>query len=296
MSFLLFWPANHLNSVLPLISLDCVSSLSVSSLNVSSLCVRRCGLLKMLLLSGMKVQRDSSYRLLPRTGPPWIRLGCTGPPWFSWDGIQKRYEEACWSTCAGLQLSSRTSYRRAEKPKMVSTSSSSTICGLWPRIRGWSMVFTEVGLSFIFAGGGVGTRRGTRGCLAQAGLRGVGGPHWSFQSPGSEKRAKGADSPHTANPVWFINSRKSFSIGSIPISNYMFLNRIINFRCELWTGSCGGQARKAPTLPPPPPPIQLLQWYNSSLFLCGSCQLRKCSISTTLYPPPSQCTQSWIVS
>ncbi len=49
---------------------------------------------------------------------------------------------------------------------------------------------------------------------------------------------------YTANPVWFINSRKSFSIGSIPISNYMFLNRIINFRCELWTGSCGGQARK----------------------------------------------------
>ncbi len=103
-SFLLFWPSNHLNSVLPLISLDCVSSLSVSFL-----CVRRCGLLQMLLLSGKEVHWDSLYRLLPRTGPPWMRLGCTGPPWFSWDGIQKRYEEARWSTCAGLQLSSLTS-------------------------------------------------------------------------------------------------------------------------------------------------------------------------------------------
>jgi hypothetical protein len=94
---------------------------------------------------------------------PWMRLGCTGPPWFSWDGIQKRYEEARWSTCAGLQLSSLTSYRRAEKPKMVSTSSSSPICGLRPRIRGRSMVFTEAGLSFMFAGGGVGTLRGRGG-------------------------------------------------------------------------------------------------------------------------------------
>jgi hypothetical protein len=44
---------------------------------------------------------------------------------------------------------------------------------------------------------------------------------------------------HTANPVWFINSCKSFSIGSIPISNYMFLNRIIKFRSNgfCWTGS-----------------------------------------------------------
>ncbi len=33
----------------------------------------------------------------------------------------------------------------------------------------------------------------------------------------------------TANPVWFINSRKSFSIESIPICNFMFLNRIMNF-------------------------------------------------------------------
>jgi hypothetical protein len=136
----LFWPANHLNSVFLLISLDCVSSLSISSLNFSSLCVRRCGLLQMLLLCGNEVHWDSLYRLLPHTGPPWMRLGCTGPPWFSWDGIQKRYEEARWSTCAGLQLSSLTSYRRAEKPKMVSTSSSSPICGLRPRIRGWSLI------------------------------------------------------------------------------------------------------------------------------------------------------------
>ncbi len=96
---------------------------------------------------------------------------------------------------------------------------------------------------------------------------------------------------YTANPVWFINSRKSFSIGSIPISNYMFLNRILNFRCELWTDSCGGQASKAP-----PPLIQLLEWNNSSLFFCGSCQLRNCSISISLSPPPPQCPHYWIVS
>jgi hypothetical protein len=36
-----------------------------------------------LLLSGKEVHWDSLYRLLPCTGPPWMRLGCTGPPWFS---------------------------------------------------------------------------------------------------------------------------------------------------------------------------------------------------------------------
>jgi hypothetical protein len=43
----------------------------------------------------------------------------------------------------------------------------------------------------------------------------------------------------TANPVWFINSRKSFSIESIPICNYMFLNRIITFCSNgfCWAGS-----------------------------------------------------------
>ncbi len=44
-------------------------------------------------------------------------------------------------------------YRRAEKPKMVSTSSSSPICGLRPRIRGWSVISTKAGWS----GGGRGT-------------------------------------------------------------------------------------------------------------------------------------------
>jgi hypothetical protein len=46
-------------------------------------------------------------------------------------------------------------------------------------------------------------------------------------------------SPHTANPVWFIYSRKSFSIESIPICNYMFLNRIMTFHRDSfsWAGS-----------------------------------------------------------
>ncbi len=51
------------------------------------------------------------------------------------------------------------------------------------------MISTEAGLWFIFAGGGVGTPRG--GGLAQVGLKEGGrGPHWSFQSPGSEKKGK----------------------------------------------------------------------------------------------------------
>jgi hypothetical protein len=43
----------------------------------------------------------------------------------------------------------------------------------------------------------------------------------------------------TANPVWFIYSRKSFSIESIPICNYMFLNRIMTFHSNsfCWAGS-----------------------------------------------------------
>jgi hypothetical protein len=44
---------------------------------------------------------------------------------------------------------------------------------------------------------------------------------------------------YTANPVWFINSPKSFSIESIPICNYMFLNRIMTFCSNgfCWAGS-----------------------------------------------------------
>jgi hypothetical protein len=49
---------------------------------VSSLCVWRCGHLLVLLLSGGEVQRSPLYRLLPRTGPPWVCPGCTGPARF----------------------------------------------------------------------------------------------------------------------------------------------------------------------------------------------------------------------
>ena len=133
--FLLLWPANLLNSVLSLILVGFDFTLSISSL-----CVRRRGLLYILLLSDKKVHGDPLYRLMPRTGPPSMRLGCTGPPWFSWDDPQKRYDGARWSTCAGLWFSCLTSYRRAEEPKMVSTSSSRCWGGLRPRIRGWSTI------------------------------------------------------------------------------------------------------------------------------------------------------------
>ncbi len=49
------------------------------------------------------------------------------------------------------------------KPKMVSTSSSSPICGLRPRTRGRSMISPRLASPSSFAGGGVGTRRGRGG-------------------------------------------------------------------------------------------------------------------------------------
>jgi hypothetical protein len=62
---------------LQIITTVCSSSDLVGS--VSSLGVWRCGLLQMLLLSGRKVQESPLYRLLPRTGPPWLCPGRTGP-------------------------------------------------------------------------------------------------------------------------------------------------------------------------------------------------------------------------
>jgi hypothetical protein len=66
--FLLFWPANLLNSVLVGF---------VSSPSVSTLCVRRCSLLEMLLLSGKKVHWDPIYSIdscpVPaRHGASWL--------------------------------------------------------------------------------------------------------------------------------------------------------------------------------------------------------------------------------
>ncbi len=58
---------------------------------VSSLCVGRCGHLLVLLLSEEKVYWDSLYRLLSRTGLPWICPGCTGPAWLPQrSAIEKR--------------------------------------------------------------------------------------------------------------------------------------------------------------------------------------------------------------
>ena len=73
--FLLLWPANLLNSVLSLILVGFDFTLSFSSL-----CVRRRGLLYILLLSGKKVHGDPLYRLMPRTGLPLTCLCGTGLP------------------------------------------------------------------------------------------------------------------------------------------------------------------------------------------------------------------------
>ena len=47
---------------------------------------------------------------------------------------------------------------------------------------------------------------------------------------------------YTANPVWNINSRKSFSIESIPICNHMYPKRIMNFWTELWISAAMASA------------------------------------------------------
>ncbi len=85
---------------LPVFTTVCSSSDLVGS--VSSLCVWRCGHLLVLLLSEEEVQWSPLYQLLPRTGLPWICPGCTGPAWFSWSASEKRFREARWLTCAGL--------------------------------------------------------------------------------------------------------------------------------------------------------------------------------------------------
>ena len=54
----------------------------VFTLSFSSLCVRRRGLLYILLLSGEKVHWDPLYRLMPRTGPPWCVLVVPARPGF----------------------------------------------------------------------------------------------------------------------------------------------------------------------------------------------------------------------
>ncbi len=91
--------------VLLLLSLQIFTTVCSSSDlfgSVSSLCVWRCGHLLVLLLSEEEVQWSPLYKLLPRTGLPWICPGCTGLVWFSWCAIEKRFREARWSTCAGL--------------------------------------------------------------------------------------------------------------------------------------------------------------------------------------------------
>ncbi len=78
-------------------------------------------------------------------------------------------------TCAGLQLSCLTSYRRAEKPKMVSTPTPGPIYGLRPQIRGWSAISTEPGFYLHLCKGWSMYLKGAGGGLAQVALMGGGG-------------------------------------------------------------------------------------------------------------------------
>jgi len=141
-----------------------------------------------------------------------VRLGCTGPPWFSWDDPQKRSVGARRSTCAGLQLSCPTSYRGAEKPKMVPTSSSSPIRGLRPRIRGWSVIFWGWPLLGLFAGGGVHTPGGREGGSAQLGWKGGKGCPLILPVTCFLERSKDADSTPSTISMLKIEDHGSSSL------------------------------------------------------------------------------------
>ncbi len=73
---------------------------------------------------------------------------------------------------------------------MVSTSSSSPIHGLRPRIRGWSVISTKAGLYLHLCKGWIMYLKGEGGGFAQVGLGGGGGRGSTLvsQSPTSEKR------------------------------------------------------------------------------------------------------------
>ena len=110
------------------------------------------------------------------------------PGLISWSSLEARAKKWRELTCAGLQLSCLTSYRRAEKPKMVSTPTSNPIYGLRPRIRGWSVISTEPGLSWHLWGIYL---KGAGGGLAQVALMGGRPTLLVPWSPSSEKRGKG---------------------------------------------------------------------------------------------------------
>ncbi len=173
----------------------CSSSDLVGS--VSSLCVWRCGHLLVLLLSEEEVQWSPLYQLLPRTGLPWMCPGCTGSAWFSWSALEKRFREACWLTCAGLQLSCQ---RSAVKLEILSTFILCQNYDLWSRFGGQSEVSTEAGPRWVvYLGEGEALWRGVGGhcpscpggggglctqslitCLSWEGLQGTHAlPSWS---------------------------------------------------------------------------------------------------------------------
>ncbi len=89
-----------------------------------------------------------------------------------WRFSESRAKKWSGLTCAGLQLSCLTLYRRAEKPKMVSTPTSSPIYGLRPQIRGWSVISTEPGLYWHLCKGWSMYLKGAGGGFAQVALMG----------------------------------------------------------------------------------------------------------------------------
>ncbi len=112
------------------------------------------------------------------------------PGLISWSALEVKSARL---TCAGLQLSCLTSYRRAEKPKMVSTPTFSPIYGLRPWIWGWSVISTEPGLYWHLCKGWSMYLKGEGGGIAQVALGGGGGRPTLLVSlsPASDKRVIG---------------------------------------------------------------------------------------------------------
>jgi hypothetical protein len=104
-----------------------------------------------------------------------MRPGCTGTAWYLWRSSGSRTKKWRGLTRAGLQHSCLTSYRCAEKPKIVSKPTSSPIYGLRPRIRGWSVISSEPGLYWHLCRGRSMHLKGVGGGSAQVALMGGGG-------------------------------------------------------------------------------------------------------------------------
>ncbi len=152
---------------LQIISTVCSSDLVVG---VSSLCVWRCGRLLVYRLSGWEVQWSPLYRLLPHTGPPWMRPGYRHGL-ISYSAIEARFKEVArvdlgwppaqlpdlvqtrWKAQNGLHILLQPNLRPP-------TSNQRLKCDFH---RGWPLFSSLQGVEYVPEGGGRGLCPGWSG-------------------------------------------------------------------------------------------------------------------------------------